>query len=119
MYFCEDGYVVASFYYSDYAQRLWTYIPEKSVDSSAIKRIKKTFDLKGYEGTISQSTFPIWTLDVENPKDCDWYYLKKGTKVTVYLKEKDYVLAEFYGTSTVPEKTGKVRMWIPINCVDF
>lgn len=119
MYFIENGYIATSLYYKDLAQRLWTYIPIKFIEKDARNRVEDLPEVTGYVGTINQKTYPVWSPDVDNPKKCDWYCLQEGTNVTVYLTEKDYALAEFTSTSDIPNKSGKVRMWIPINSISF
>ena len=119
MFFREDGYVLTSMYYEALGHRIWTYIPERFVDNSMVKKVKPASDITGYPGKINRMTYPIWAPDVQAPSECDWYRLEKGTQVKVYFKEDNYVLAEFYSASKFKGRTGTVQMWLPIDAIDF
>ena len=121
VYYCENDWVLTSLYYSPLAKRRWVYVKKSFIDNMEKELIPVSYDLKSYTGSITKETNPYWVPELEARYICDRYTLKPGTTVTAYFKDdyKQFVFAEFTCWHNKDNTKDKVRLWVPINCVDF
>ncbi len=108
IYFCENNWVFADIIYTNGFER-YAYIRQSAVyDSATVPKAEP-----GYvSGKVNNAVTPMWGPD-ESFSAGENYRIGKNTKLEVYFTENDYAYAQF--------KSGEelVRMWIPIDAIDF